>query len=90
MPASIPSDLTSIVEAGVLAPSADNHHCFELRASPDCILLFGSEAYLTAPYHRQVLSLISFGAVVENMTVRAARLGYRTKVSWLPDEHGRR
>jgi hypothetical protein len=82
---SVSPDLSSIVQAGILAPSADNRHCFELQASPDCILLFGSKAYLSAPYHRQVLSLISFGAVAENMTIRARRLGYRTNVSWLPD-----
>lgn len=83
--ASLSSDLASIVEAAVLAPSADNRHCFELRAFPDAILLFGSEAFLSAPYHRKILSLISFGAVVENMSVRAARLGYRANVRWLPD-----
>lgn len=83
--ASLSSDLQSIVEAAVLAPSADNRHCFELRAFPDAILLYGSEAFLSAPYHRKILSLISFGAVVENMSVRAARRGYRADVRWLPD-----
>jgi len=82
--ASIPSDLRSIVEAGVRAPSADNRHCFEVSASPDGILLFGSAAYLNGPFHRKILSLISFGAVVENMTIRAARLGYQANISWLP------
>jgi len=82
VPTSIPSDLSSIIQAGILAPSADNRHCFELETSSDRILLFGSDAYLTAPYHRKILSLISFGAVVENMVIRAARLGHRAHVTW--------
>ncbi len=85
VPNSLPVDLSSIVQAGVLAPSADNHHCFELQASPDCILLFGNEAYLGAPYHRKILNLISFGTVAENMIIRARRLGYRADLIWLPD-----
>lgn len=68
-----------------MAPSADNRHYFNVRTSPDCILLFGTDAYLAAPYHRRILSLISFGAVAENMTIRAARLGYRAELRWLPD-----
>jgi hypothetical protein len=78
-------DLASIVQAGVMAPSADNRHCFELRTAPDRVLLFGDETYVNAPYHRRVLNLISFGAVVENMRIRAERLGYRMNVAWLPD-----
>ena len=85
-PAGTPIDLWSIIQAGVLAPSADNQHCFELQTTRDRILLFGSERYLAAPYHKKVLSLISFGAVVENMTIRAAHLGYRADVLWQPDE----
>jgi len=84
-PADIPPHLWSIMQAGVLAPSADNQHCFEFLATHDGILLFGSEAYRIAPYHKKILSLISFGAVVENMIIRAARLGYRADVLWQPD-----
>ena len=39
-----------IVEAAVLAPSADNRHCFELYVSRERILLFGSEAYVGARF----------------------------------------
>ena len=85
MSTGIAADLRSIAEAAVMAPSADNQHCFELRARGDRILLSGSEAYVGAPFHKKLLSLISFGAVVENMTIRAARLGYQTSVLWLPD-----
>ena len=75
----------SIVEAAVLAPSADNHHCFELHVSDDRVLLFGNRAYASAPFHRKVLALVSFGAVVENMRIRAAFLGYQARIHWMPD-----
>ena len=74
-----------IARAAVLAPSADNRHCFALQFSGERILLFGNGAYVGAPYHRKILSLISFGAVAENMRVRAASLGYRTEATWWPD-----
>jgi hypothetical protein len=80
-----PSEWSSIVEAAVLAPSADNRHCFELQAAHERILLFGNEAYGSAPFHRKILSLISFGAVAENMRIRLAALGYQARVIWLPD-----
>jgi hypothetical protein len=75
MSTGIAADLRSIAEAAVMAPSADNQHCFELRARDDRILLSGSEAYVGAPFHKKLLSLISFGAVVENMTIRASATG---------------
>lgn len=83
------SDLTSIVHAGVLAPSADNQHCFKVHSDGDSLLLIGNEDYQAAPYHKKILGLISFGAVVENMSVRAARLGYRTEIHWYPDARRR-
>ena len=76
---------SSIVEAAVLAPSADNRHCFELQLSDERILLFGNRAYASAPFHRKVLALVSFGAVVENVRIRAAFLGYEARVHWMPD-----
>ena len=76
---------SSIVEAAVLAPSADNRHCFELDVSDERVLLFGNRAYATAPFHRKVLALLSFGAVVENVRIRAAFLGYQARIHWMPN-----
>ena len=84
-PMGVSADLSSIVEAGALAPSADNRHCFEVEVSAAGVLLLGSTAFLEAPYHRKLLSLISFGAVGENMRIRALRLGYRAALRWIPD-----
>lgn len=82
---SIPDHLASIMQAGVLAPSADNRHCFEFRITQDGIVLSGDSSYASAPYHRRVLNRISIGAVVENMVIRAARLGYRAELHWLAE-----
>jgi hypothetical protein len=71
----------SIVEAGVLAPSADNRHMLRFRIGDGAIQLRGSEEFERAPFHRRVLALISFGAVVENMVLRAAALGYEAEVT---------
>ena len=79
------SDLTSIVHAGVRAPSADNQHCFKVHRDGDSLLLTGNEDFQAAPYHKKILGLISFGAVVENMSVRAAQRGYQTRIQWYPD-----
>lgn len=69
----------------MLAPSADNRHCFELQLSDEGVLLFGNRTYASAPFHRKVLALVSFGAVVENVRIRAAFLGYQARITWLPD-----
>ena len=81
----IATALPRIVEAAVLAPSADNHHSFRLRPSRSGIDLEVAEGYLEAPFHRRVLSLISYGAAVENMILRAAHLGIVAGVRWLPE-----
>jgi hypothetical protein len=75
----------SIVEAGILAPSADNRHMLRFRVGESGIVVRGNTEFERAPFHRRVLALISLGAVVENMTLRAASLGFRAEVIG-PDE----
>lgn len=82
MPPALSADFPSIVQAGLAAPSADNRHCFEARASSEGILVYADPTHANDPYHRKVLNLISFGAVIENMVVRAARLGHHASVNW--------
>ena len=72
----------SIIEAGVLAPSADNRHLLRFEVGQDAIRLRGSGEFQAAAFHRRVLSLISLGAVVENMVLRAGRLGLRAEDVW--------
>lgn len=37
------------------------------------------------PEHRRIMSLVAIGAAVENVKLRAGRLGFETKVCWFPD-----
>jgi len=72
----------SIIEAGILAPSADNRHLLQFGIGYEEIRIAPSQDIEAAPFHRQVLWRISLGAVVENMTLRAARLGLGADVTW--------
>jgi hypothetical protein len=81
-----PETLDSILSAGVLAPSADNHHLFRFRVLEDLILVIGSEAYGAASSQTKLLAWISFGAVVENMCIQASHLGYDADVTWITSE----
>lgn len=75
----------SIVEAGILAPSADNRHMLRFEIGAGAIVVRGDSAFGRAPFHRRVLALVSLGAVVENMTLRAESLGLRVEVVWADD-----
>lgn len=77
--------LHRIADAAVLAPSADNHHSFRLRPVPSGLELEAADGHLAGPWHRRVLNLVSYGAVVENITLRAASLGFGADVQWSPD-----
>src|SRR5262245_66147234 len=58
----------AIVEAGVLAPSADNRHMLRFQIGESSIVVRGDAAFERAPCHRRGLARISLGAVAENMT----------------------
>lgn len=80
------SPLLEIVGAGVLAPSADNEHVFRAEILEAGIRLWPTAAFATlTPLDRlsRVLGLLSMGAVLENMRLRAAELGFAAQVKWL-------
>lgn len=80
------SALLKIVEAGVLAPSADNEHVFRAELLETGIRLWPTPAFAavaTSDRLRRVLGLLSMGAVLENMRLRAAELGFAAQVRWL-------
>lgn|SRR5574340_482075 len=82
--AQLPSSMAAILQAGLWAPSADNRHPFRFEVTEHAIRLWGTEDLLQAPLHRRILSLISLGAVVENMCLEAARLGFTLTPRFLP------
>ena len=78
------AQLESIVEAGILAPSADNHHVVRFKLRDTGVQLWAAEEFARAPFHRRVLGLIALGAVAENMSVRARALGLEPRIDWFP------
>ena len=75
--------LLEIVHAGILAPSADNRHVFRIEVNDTSLCLWPtSEFAATTERHRCVLGLMSLGAVVENMKLRAGELGFKGHAKW--------
>jgi hypothetical protein len=72
----------SIIEAGILAPSADNRHMLRFQVVGDTVRLLADARFETAPFHKRILALISLGAVVENMVLRSASLGLHAEEMW--------
>lgn len=79
------SKLESLLLAGIQAPSADNDHVFRFECLGDTILLWASRGEPAAlEGHERALALLSLGAVVENIELRATSLGLRCAVELLP------
>ena len=73
-----------IADSGIKAPSADNQHVFRLELTDSTIRLWPSDEFdATIDPLRRTLGLISVGAVVENMQLRANELGLACAVKWL-------
>jgi len=79
--------LLEIAQSGVLAPSADNQHVFRIELGESAIRLWPTNEFATATErHRRILGLMSLGAVVENMRLRAGELGFLALVGWFPSD----
>lgn len=75
--------LAEVAVSGILAPSADNQHVFKIEFGDSFIRLWPTAEYAAATaLYRRVLGLISLGAVVENMRLRAAELGCNAVANW--------
>ena len=82
MPALSKTQFDSLAAAAVAAPSADNKHVFRLQASDDGLRLLATADFLQADASRRVLGLISLGAVLQNLKIRAGGLGLRLQPAW--------
>ena len=76
--------LRLIMQCGILAPSADNKINCRFECLPDRLRLWATEDFICAQYYRKVLSLMSFGAMVENMLQCAASYKLKCEVVWFP------
>jgi nitroreductase len=75
-----------ILQAAIMAPSADNHHRLRLDPSPDGILVWtqpGRLARLSG--YKRTLDLVSLGAVIENIVLRASAHKLAASIECLPD-----
>ncbi len=79
-----PEDLLyQILNAGIQAPSAENIHYFWLEVGEQTVTLHatGHASWANRP-DSKMLALMSYGAVVENITLRAQALGFKTHETW--------
>ena len=82
----LPDALRRILESGVLAPSAENRHYFEFKCNDESVDLMATDLASWAELpHRQMLALLSYGAVVQNIALRSAELGYVLQTEWAGD-----
>ena len=72
-----PECLLQLAAAAVAAPTADNHHVFRLAPLENGLSLRALPEYAHSTHGRRILAQVSAGAMVENLVLRAARLGIR-------------
>lgn len=72
-----PECLLQLAAAAVASPTADNHHVFRLAPLENGLSLRALPEYAHSTPGRRILAQVSAGAMVENLVLRAARLGIR-------------
>lgn len=77
-----PEVLASLLEAAVAAPSADNHHAWRWQVSADRLQIVAQPEPVDAIAGRRILFLLSLGAVIESVRLRAARWGLQADLEW--------
>jgi hypothetical protein len=77
--------LDQLAQAANAAPSADNRHVFRLSVDGDKLYVWANDAFHRPPAHRRLLALLSVGAVLENLELRAARLGVALDTTLAPE-----
>lgn len=74
-----------LLECAIQAPSADNRHPFRFRLGDQSILIHHAQSGWGELGYKRVLSLLSLGAIAENLCVAASRFGLGAEASLLPD-----
>ena len=64
--------IRDILEAGVWAPSAENRHAFRYSIEGDDVRLHVDAAFKQGSADQQYVTLLSLGAVMENMRIAAS------------------
>lgn len=77
----------AILQAALQAPSGDNSQPWKLLIDKDQINLINLSDRDTSLYnHRQRASLVAHGALIENILIASASLGYKAAVRTFPDK----
>lgn len=90
---SLPIDnaINAILNAGLSAPSADNHHRFSIHydqiTEVSKIRCFTHAREPHYPRRRRVVDWIGYGAAIENMLIEARRLRFRPKLTLYPEDN---
>lgn len=78
--------LDFILNSAVLAPSADNHHRIRFQVNGDMIRILHTENILKKNYgYKRVLTLLSLGALLENLVLASSRFGMALEMAFLSD-----
>lgn len=78
-----------LIQAGIQAPSGDNCQPWRFNRSKNRIDLYlDPEKDLSFFNINQVASLISCGAVLENIKIAASSFGMDAKIEYMPDQEG--
>ena len=81
-----PHDLHQILRSALRAPSADNCHRLRWRIDADAVGLWATDTESWAEHpHLRFLALLAMGAVIENMMLRSAQLGWELSAGLCPD-----
>jgi hypothetical protein len=79
--------LTDILQAAVLAPSADNHHRFRFEPAAGALLVWAEPRRLSGLVgYKRTLDLISLGAVIENIHLRASAYNLAASIELFPHD----
>jgi hypothetical protein len=75
--------LRQMLQSGICAPSAENQLHLRFRVLRDSVQLLSTDVATWAERpHRKMLAWMSYGAVVENIALRSAALGWGLTVVW--------
>jgi nitroreductase len=79
-------DVLALIEAAILAPSADNRHRFRFAIRPDGLDIIADDFFVRCDEsHRRLLILIAYGAAVENLRLKLTQRGWTFRPHWFPD-----
>jgi nitroreductase len=78
--------ISKIIEAGIRAPSGDNCQPWRFEVKDNRISIYNIPDRDNSLYSwGQRASYIAHGALIENMTIAAAHLGYAAKIKLFPE-----